>query len=951
MTDFPDLLGSLDDQEKQKQADQAKAEQLDAVNSSTDKVVKAVDKTTEGLNSVKGEVKVTNPDLAKSQDVNQAVEAINKLNLTTFMQNEGLPQLADNISQLSSKTQDLQDKLENEGLKKMGDQLSAVVAKLDEVAKVISKTEVSVDSKLQKTIDNLSKSIDSIDFSPSVNVSAPDTKVVTIPIDLSSVIKALGRVEQAVNDSEIPETKLDLSPVISGLSSVQNAIQALRFPVPNYVLPFQTQTGKDVQVKLNDDGSLPITASISTGALATAANQTNGTQLTQIVDAGGEAATVTGGKLDVNATASLAGTNLPISGATTAVGVAIVDSSGNQISSFGGGTQYTDAGTPPAHPIGGTLEWNNAGTWATVGSASPLPVSLASVPSHAVTNAGTFAVQASQSGTWNIGTVTALTGITNALPAGSNVIGHVITDTGSTTAVTGTVAVTQSTSPWVIGGNVASGATDSGNPVKVGGVNNTTQPTLTDGQRGDLQTDTRANLKTVLYANNTTTTASFNADNADAVAVSATANKLVVLNRNSVYNGTTWDRLPGDTTGVSIKDGGNSITVDNGGTFAAQATLQTQTDTVMVGGVNIKEINAVTPLMGNGVSGTGSQRVTIASDNTAFAVNSTLSAETTKVIGVTRTSDGTGNLLTSNSTTYTAKFGLDANLLGTLGTAFSTAGKVDVKAADGDVFVRQTTAANLNMTEVSAASILTSVQLIDDTITAQGTALGSTKTSLVGGSVTTNAPTFTTGQINQLSLTTAGGLRVDLKDSASNTNAFKVDGSATTQPVSIAGTVVVDDLAAAATGAAVPANAQYQGNLAKTSLPSAASDGNLTGNMSDKYGRSVVLNNAMRDIMGTQTTTITASTSETTIITQIASTFNDLVSVFISNTSATAARVDIRDTTAGSVIFQLYIPAGDMRGLSLTTPWPQTTVNTNWTAQSSTSVTDLRVSCLYIKNK
>lgn len=49
--------------------------------------------------------------------------------------------------------------------------------------------------------------------------------------------------------------------------------------------------------------------------------------------------------------------------------------------------------------------------------------------------------------------------------------------------------------------------------------------------------------------------------------------------------------------------------------------------------VNIAQINGVTPLMGNGVTGTGSQRVTIASDNTAFAVNSTLSAETTKVIG------------------------------------------------------------------------------------------------------------------------------------------------------------------------------------------------------------------------------------------------------------------------------------------------------------------------------
>lgn len=36
---------------------------------------------------------------------------------------------------------------------------------------------------------------------------------------------------------------------------------------------------------------------------------------------------------------------------------------------------------------------------------------------------------------------------------------------------------------------------------------------------------------------------------------------------------------------------------------------------------NISQINGVTPLMGNGATGTGSQRVTIASDNTAFSVN------------------------------------------------------------------------------------------------------------------------------------------------------------------------------------------------------------------------------------------------------------------------------------------------------------------------------------------
>lgn len=42
-------------------------------------------------------------------------------------------------------------------------------------------------------------------------------------------------------------------------------------------------------------------------------------------------------------------------------------------------------------------------------------------------------------------TVSAVTAITNALPAGSNVIGHVIADSGSTTAVTGNVTVVQPT--------------------------------------------------------------------------------------------------------------------------------------------------------------------------------------------------------------------------------------------------------------------------------------------------------------------------------------------------------------------------------------------------------------------------------------------------------------------------------------------------------------------------
>jgi hypothetical protein len=46
-------------------------------------------------------------------------------------------------------------------------------------------------------------------------------------------------------------------------------------------------------------------------------------------------------------------------------------------------------------------------------------------------------------------------------------------------------------------GDVAAGAADSGNPIKVGGKYNAAAPTLDDGDRGDLQLDINANLKTV----------------------------------------------------------------------------------------------------------------------------------------------------------------------------------------------------------------------------------------------------------------------------------------------------------------------------------------------------------------------------------------------------------------------------------------------------------------------
>jgi hypothetical protein len=159
--------------------------------------------------------------------------------------------------------------------------------------------------------------------------------------------------------------------------------------------------------------------------------------------------------------------------------------------------------------------------------------------------------------------------------------------------------------------------------------------------------------------------------------------------------------------------------------------------------------------------------------------------------------------------------------------------------------------------------------------------------------------------------------------------------------------------AVGATGSAVPANADYDGGLAKTALPTAATDGNLTGLMLDKFGRQVALVSTIRDLVGTQTTTISASTTETTIVTAAASVFNDLIMLIVTNTStATTTRIDFRDTTGGAVLFSLISIGGQQPvGFALPTPIPQTSVNTNWTAQCATSTTDIRIYAVFAKNR
>lgn len=184
---------------------------------------------------------------------------------------------------------------------------------------------------------------------------------------------------------------------------------------------------------VSDTNPLPVSASVSTTGLATDTNQTSGGQKTQIVDAGGDAVTVTGGKLDVNASVDTTG----------------LATSAKQDSLLAELQLKADL-------------------------TETQPVSLASVPSHAVTNAGTFAVQSdltkvggtavdSNSGVKSAGTqrvvlATDQPQLTNALKVDGSAVTQPVSGTfwQATQPVSGTVTANAGTGNFNV--NVQDGA-------------------------------------------------------------------------------------------------------------------------------------------------------------------------------------------------------------------------------------------------------------------------------------------------------------------------------------------------------------------------------------------------------------------------------------------------------------------------------------------------------------
>lgn len=524
-----------------------------------------------------------------------------------------------------------------------------------------------------------------------------------------------------------------------------------------------------------------------------------------------------------------------------------------------------------------------------------------------------------------LATVGAVTAITNALPAGTNVIGHVITDTGSTTAVTGTVAISGTvtanagtnlnTSLLALesGGNLASIKANTDNL-------NLAIGSTTSGQKGNL----------VLTA---TTTATPTYTTAQSNPLSTTTTGLLRVDGSGVTQ-------PVSLTSTTIT---GTVAVTQSGTWTntvTQATASSLNATVVQG--TAAALSAGWPTL-NGE----------AADTTGTFTNAT---QTTSVTASSL--DGYANVLVSINGTYgtaTAVFeGSDDS--GTTWYGISEADRTDSNVIESGY---------TSLTNTSRAWQISNPGWDSIRVRSTAVASGTVNVRISPSSAPTSAgASVSVGTALPTGTNTIGAVNI----AASQTIAVTNTGTFATQPTIQTGTNSIGKISDITTSV-VP-------GTAATNLGKAEDAGHTTGDtgvmslgvrndtlaattnttadytqLSTDQAGIVMTAGAPRALKGRQVTTLTSSTAETTIITSVASTFLDLYGLILANTSATATKVSIRDATAGGTISVFYVPAGDTRGfmLPLDSAIPQAAVTNNWTAQCGTSVASLEVTALFVK--
>jgi len=299
----------------------------------------------------------------------------------------------------------------------------------------------------------------------------------------------------------------------------------------------------------------------------------------------------------------------------------------------------------------------------------------------------------------------------------------------------------------------------------------------------------------------------------------------------------------------------------------------------------------------------------------------------------------------------------------------------DVTITSGSVTVTQGTATNLKAqaenyqggTAVGAANPL-QVSLANHGANATAVKVdGSAVTQPVSGTVAVStinsvAPAFGSGvrgaTVQRVTIATddvvpaaQSGTWTVQPGNTANTTAWKVDGSAVTQPVSMAtnqpvGTVAHDGVDSGnpvkigAKAVATPSTATMVASADRTDV-SADLDGAVLTR--DQF--------ALSDLLAERTSNTDGASTAFSTFGATASTRNYVTAISLFNSSATAGYVDFRDGTAGSILYSVALPAGGGAVMSGNLPLFRTSVNTALAFDVSAALTTVYISISGFKSK
>lgn len=120
--------------------------------------------------------------------------------------------------------------------------------------------------------------------------------------------------------------------------------------------------------------------------------------------------------------------------------------------------------------------------------------------------------------------------------------------------------------------------------------------------------------------------------------------------------------------------------------------------------------------------------------------------------------------------------------------------------------------------------------------------------------------------------------------------------------------------------------------------------------------QNVTIQSAISEIIQTETSvrqltkqnqiSLSGSTSETTLLAAETNFFIDITDLIVSNTSFSPTTVDFRDSLSGTIRLSINLNANSTEIITLSSLLTQAAINNDWTAQSSASVTDVKITAI-----